>query len=159
MKSCLNNGVRIDVILIDTSSHALLYLNALRPHYQWVGTRKTSLLSVSNGVTSFLHLTHRYVRHWTWSSLVHVMICRLFGAKPLPGPFMSIAPLGTNFNKRFNRNSTILLNKIHIKCLLQNGRLNVLVVPSNNERFLFSGTNFTITVWAHNWNIIKSSLL
>ena len=30
-----------------------------------------------------------YMRHWTGSSLVHVMACCLFGAKPLPEPMMA----------------------------------------------------------------------
>ena len=40
-----------------------------------------------------------YMRQCTWLSLVQVMACRLFGAKPLPEPmllYLSIGPLGTS---------------------------------------------------------------
>ena len=30
-----------------------------------------------------------YMRRWTWSTLFHVMVCRLFGAKPLPKPMLT----------------------------------------------------------------------
>ena len=34
-----------------------------------------------------------YMRHWTGSSLVHVIACRLFGAKPLPEPMLTYCQL------------------------------------------------------------------
>ena len=43
-----------------------------------------------------------YMRQCTWLSLVQVMACRLFGAKPLPEPmllYLSIGPLGTRFSE------------------------------------------------------------
>ena len=40
-----------------------------------------------------LGLGDAYVRHWTGSSLVHVMACRLFGAKPVFESMMSYSPM------------------------------------------------------------------
>ena len=34
-----------------------------------------------------------FMRQWTWSSLVPVMACRLFGAKPLPAPMLAYIQL------------------------------------------------------------------
>ena len=34
-----------------------------------------------------------YSRQWTWSALVQVMACRLFGAKPLPEPMLAYCQL------------------------------------------------------------------
>ena len=54
-----------------------------------------------------------FMRHWIGSSLVHVMACRLFGAKPLPEPMMAyvaIKPLGISVN--FCRKQNICNDKI-----------------------------------------------
>ena len=43
-----------------------------------------------------------YMRHWSGSTLVQVMACRLLGAKPLPEPMLAyclLSSLGTNFNE------------------------------------------------------------
>ena len=45
-----------------------------------------------------------YIRHWTGSSLIQMMACRLFGAELLPEPMM-ILSIGTNLNfesKQYN---------------------------------------------------------
>ena len=34
-----------------------------------------------------------YMRQWTWSSLVQIMACRLFGAKPLSEPKLTYCQL------------------------------------------------------------------
>ena len=52
-----------------------------------------------------------YMRQWTGSSLVQVMACRLFGAKPLPEPMASHCQLGSweQFQWNFNQNSVIFI--------------------------------------------------
>ena len=48
-----------------------------------------------------------HTRRWTGSSLVHVMACRLFGAKPLPEPMLahrqldSWEPISVKFESKF----------------------------------------------------------
>ena len=51
-------------------------------------------------------LSAAYRRHWTRSALVQIMICRLFGATPLPEPMLTYCQLETLSNK---------LNEIWIK--------------------------------------------
>ena len=44
-------------------------------------------------LTSVTHLPDAYIRQWTGSSLVQVMACRLFGAKPLPETLLAYSQL------------------------------------------------------------------
>ena len=39
------------------------------------------------------HPSAAYMRQWTGSALVHIMACRLFGAKPLPEPMLAYCQL------------------------------------------------------------------
>ena len=57
-----------------------------------------------------------YMRQRTGSALVNVMACHLFGAKPLPEPMLIVnwTP-GNKFQWKSNRNSIILLKKMHWK--------------------------------------------
>ena len=54
-----------------------------------------------------------YMRRWTGSSLVQVMACRLFGAKPLPEPMMAYCQLDSweQISVKFERNSIILIQE------------------------------------------------
>ena len=60
------------------------------------------------------------MHHWTGSSLVQVMACRLFGAKPLPEPMLTycqFVPFRTNFSKIVMEVQT--LTKMHLKMSTQ----------------------------------------
>ena len=54
-----------------------------------------------------------YTRKWTWSALVQLMACRLFGAKPLPEPMLAIVNWtpGNKFKWKSNRNSIIFIQE------------------------------------------------
>ena len=58
-----------------------------------------------------------YMRQWIESALVQIMACRLFGAKLLSKPmlFLSIGPLGTNFNGILIKIQNFSLTKLHLK--------------------------------------------
>ena len=69
-------------------------------------------------------LTHlpcaAYMRQWTWSALVHVMACRLFGGKPLPELMLIYCHFGPKYswNKlqwNLNPNSNIFIHEIALK--------------------------------------------
>ena len=47
-------------------------------------------------------LSASYSRQWTWSALVQVMACRLFGAKPLPEPMLAYCQLDSWELKSWN---------------------------------------------------------
>ena len=53
------------------------------------------------------------MRQRSGSSLVHVMACRLFGAKPLPEPLLLIVngTHGNKFQRNSNRNSVIFFQE------------------------------------------------
>ena len=58
-------------------------------------------------------LSAAYMRQWTGSSLVHVIACCLFGAKPLPKPMLAyyqgdLWEHGNKFQINLDRNSVIL---------------------------------------------------
>ena len=53
-----------------------------------------------------------YMRYWTGSSLVHVMACRLFGAKPLPEPMMAYCQLGPTEQRNLYRTENIFIDEI-----------------------------------------------
>ena len=59
------------------------------------------------------------MRWWTGSTLVQMMACRLFGAKPLSEPcnagILSIGPLGTNFSEIWIAILTFSFNKMLLK--------------------------------------------
>ena len=63
-----------------------------------------------------------YMRHWTGSSLVQVMACLLFGAKPLPEPMLVYCQLDI-IKWNLNRNSVIFIQENEIwKCRLPKWR-------------------------------------
>ena len=65
-----------------------------------------------------------YMRHWTGSSLVQVMACLLFGAKPLPELMLAYCQLDSCIIKwNLNRNSIIFIKENVIwKCRLPKWR-------------------------------------
>ena len=83
--------------------------------FQWIpfDPRGTAPLRVHS-----LSLSVAYMRRWIGSALVQAMACRLFGAKPLLGPVLSIGPLGTNLSEIWVeiQNCSFIWN-----CRLQNG--------------------------------------
>ena len=69
-------------------------------------------------------LSAAYMRQWTGSSLVQVMACRLFDAKPLPEPMLAYTQLdfGNTFQWILNRNSIIFIEDNAIENVVcQNG--------------------------------------
>ena len=52
-----------------------------------------------------------YIPQWIGSALVHIMACRLFGAKPL----LSVRPLGTNFSEIPIKIQDFSFTKMHLK--------------------------------------------
>ena len=52
-----------------------------------------------------------YMRQWIGSSLVRVMACRLFGAKPLPELMLTCWTPGNKFQWNLNRNSVIFIQE------------------------------------------------
>ena len=72
-----------------------------------------------------LRLSDADIRHWTRSSLVHVMVCCLFGAKPLPEPMMTYGQLAT-----YEKSSVNFLSKWRPSCL----GLNVLDMHTHTKK-------------------------
>ena len=65
-------------------------------------------------------LSAAYMRRWTGSALVQVMVCRLFGAKPLPEPFarlLSIITFETKFSEILIEIQNVSIRKRHLKML------------------------------------------
>ena len=58
-------------------------------------TRISFLLGYGNAYVNSSPTTAAYKRRWNGSSLVQVMACRLFGAKPLPKPMLDYCRLDT----------------------------------------------------------------
>ena len=81
--------------------------------YMFMSTRFSSGLWVSR--VDLLPPSAAYMRQCTWSSLVQVMACRLFGAKPLPEPILLIVnrTLGNKFQWNLNLNSIISIQNMH----------------------------------------------
>ena len=71
--------------------------------------------------TLMIRIPHHaaYMRRRTWSALIQVMACRLFGAKPLPEPInahlLLIEPLGTNLSENRIEIQKFSFNKMHLK--------------------------------------------
>ena len=57
------------------------------------------------------------MRRWSGSALVHIMACRLFGAKPLSKPVLEFPHLGTKeqTSVKFNQNIKISFTKMRLK--------------------------------------------
>ena len=80
-----------------------------------------------------------YMRPWTGSTLVQVMACRLFGAKPLPEPMLPYCQLdpweqthwhlNQNTLKLFIRENT--LENFEMRFILSSGRWVILIITIN----------------------------
>ena len=72
--------------------------NILPSQYQLCSLYIMLRIDISAGVNTSIKDTHlplvpAYMRRWTWSLLVQVMACRLFGAKLLPEPRLTYCQL------------------------------------------------------------------
>ena len=61
-----------------------------------------------------------YMRQWTWSPLVKIMACHLFGAKPLPEPMLSYCQLYSWETEIWIEILSFSFKKIHLKMLSAN---------------------------------------
>ena len=52
-----------------------------------------------------------YLRRWIGSTLVQIMACRLFGAKPLSNPMLSYCQLDNKLQWNFNQNTKLFIHK------------------------------------------------
>ena len=65
-----------------------------------------------------------YMRQWTGSALVQMMVCRLFGTKQLSKPVLGhyILNIGNKLQWFFNQNTNFSLTEMHLKKIIcQNG--------------------------------------
>ena len=65
-----------------------------------------------------------YMRQWIVSALAQIMVCRLFGAKPLSKPLLGycqLDPLEQNFSKILIKTENLSFTKMHIKYRLRYG--------------------------------------
>ena len=76
-----------------------------------------TLLDVLHRVPDINSLTPGalYMHQRIESALVQIMACRLFGAKPLSKPMLSIGPLGTNFSEISIKIQNFSFMKMHLK--------------------------------------------
>ena len=58
-------------------------------HFLWKESQMAQVIAMFNSSPP----SAAFMRQWTWSSLVQVMACRLFGAKPLPEPMLAYCQL------------------------------------------------------------------
>ena len=58
-----------------------------------------------------------YMRQWIGSTLVQIIVCRLFGAKPFSKPMLGYCQLalGTNFSEIFNKIQNFSFTNMHLK--------------------------------------------
>ena len=60
-----------------------------------------------------------YIRQWTGSSLAQVMLCRLFGANPLPEPMLTycqLDPLEKKLQWNLNQNTKLFIAFDNVVC-------------------------------------------
>ena len=107
------------------ATHNLAYL--LRGHcyrHVIVASHWTMITTLLNS----LKRSDTYMRHWNKPSLVQIIACRLFGAKPLPEPLLFYCKLDPkydirrNFNRKFTfkmaTNSSASLKFVRLKLMI-----------------------------------------
>ena len=97
---------------LDTWIHCMIHVSL---PCRWISTGCGMVYWQLNS----LRLSDEYMHHQPKTSLVQIMSCGLFGAKPSSEPILyyllSTGPLGTNFSQIVFRIRTFSFNKISLK--------------------------------------------
>ena len=98
-----------------------------------------------------------YMHQGTGSALVHVMACRLFGAKPLPKPMLGYSQLdseGTNLSEILIKIQNFSFTKMHLKISSSKWR----PFCSGGDEFISEPMSYCVALIEHTGDVGMFSL-
>ena len=109
----MNTGIRVlPVCCVESNGSSFIVKSTF--FSEWIHDWGRYMGSILAEYKSTHFPSAAYMRQWIGSALVRIMVCRLFGAKPLSKPILGYTgPLRINVSE--NQNTFLSFTKMHLK--------------------------------------------